>query len=141
MAWQSLRALGAIGAAGIWFGCLSTTVDNSGPRSVGAVQGRVMKVDGSPVQGALLLFTVTTVPVGGVSQLIGSTSLLSAQDGSYVQPFLVQVDPGAFELEIQVTPPIGSLLSPADTAAIPLLLEGSSPPRDTAFVNITLHGR
>jgi len=141
MARQSCRALGAIGAAGILFGCLSTTVDNSGPQSVGAVQGKVTKTDGTPVQGALLLFTVTTVPVGGVAQLVGSTSLLSSADGSYVQPFIVRVEPGAFELEIQVTPPIGALLLPADTAAIPLQLEGSYPPRDTAFVNITLHGR
>jgi hypothetical protein len=139
MARRSCRALGAIGAAGILFGCLSTTVDNSGPQSAGAVQGRVTKSDGTPVQSALLFFTLTTVPVGGVAQLIGSTSLLSGADGSYVQPFVVQVEPGSFELEIQVTPPIGSLLLPVDTVAIPIRLGSSFPPRDTAFVQITLH--
>jgi hypothetical protein len=120
---------------------LNTTSESNGQQSVGAVAGRVTKTDGTGVSGALLFFTLTTLPVDGVAQLIGSTSLLSAPDGSYAQPFIVSVTPGTVEVEIQITPPIGAQLLPLDTAGIQVHLGATFPPRDTTLVQIVLHGR
>ena len=138
MARITLKQVALAGAVIAVLGSCLDTSGPTGPTVSGAVQGQVLKNDGSAVNNAVLGFTFTTVPVNGTARFLASLPLNTDDEGRFTASFIASDTAMFGEVHISVSPPIGSQLADKDTLHIPIKIWNGYPPGDTAYVEIRL---
>ena len=122
--------------------CISSVAPDPGTRTIVAVAGRVIRTDGTGVGGPLVAIRLLSAASGGTAQVIGSSSVIGADDGRFLFVFLINgFEPQTGSANIVVTAPIASGLSGKEVSGVPVKLILGQVATDTSYVEITLAAR
>lgn len=121
--------------------CVALPVDNSKQASA-AVQGRLVKPDGTTGFSAPVTAQLLGAAVKGVSPFYDQATVVADNNGNFLFKFtLNNVDPQTGTVNINVTPSVLSGLGAKDTVAIPVRIGAGLNPTDTTYVQIKLQAR
>ncbi len=122
--------------------CLTTVAPDPTKDTIAAVAGRVVRVDGTAVGGALIAVQLLTAASGGSAQQISSSSVIGADDGRFLFIFLINgFPPQTGSVNVSVTAPPGTGLLGRDTSGIQVKVIQGQLATDTAFVQMVLRPR
>ena len=122
--------------------CISSVAPDPGTRTIVAVAGRVLRTNGTGVGGPLVAIQLLSAASGGTAQVIGSSSVIGADDGRFLFVFLINgFEPQTGSANIVVTAPIASGLSGKEVSGVPVKLILGQVATDTSYVEITLAAR